>query len=123
MEKLEYIITLASSVLPLIIAMLTFIIKFVRTAKIKKALEKTLQLSETLQTFIVDAEKFKNYSGEEKKEYVMTKANQFAIEHSMKFDGDSVSALIDQIVNVTKQVNARPQDAASSAETRLYNAI
>lgn len=122
MEKLKYIITLASSVLPLVIAMLTFIIKFIRTAKMKKSLEKTLQLTQTLQTFIVDAEKFINYNGEEKKEYVMTRANQFAIEHSMKFDGDSISALIDRIVNVTKQVNARPQDTASSAENRLYSA-
>ena len=118
MEKLKYIITLASSVLPLVIAMLTFIIKFIRTAKMKKSLE----LTQTLQTFIVDAEKFINYNGEEKKEYVMTRANQFAIEHSMKFDGDSISALIDRIVNVTKQVNARPQDTASSAENRLYSA-
>lgn len=67
MEKLKYIITLASSVLPLVIAMLTFIIKFIRTAKMKKSLEKTLQLTQTLQTFIVDAEKFINYNGEEKK--------------------------------------------------------
>ena len=64
----------------------------------------TLKLAETIQPLIVEAEKFTHFSGEEKKQYVLTKANQFAIDHKLKFDQEKVSVMIDELVETTKKV-------------------
>ena len=48
-----------------------------------------------------------SYSGEEKKEYVMTKANRYAIENGIAFDEEAVSAKVEELISLTRQVNAR----------------
>lgn len=56
------------------------------------------------------AEEFTNYTGEEKKNYVMTLANQYAIENNIKFNSDKVSNFIEEVVTLSKEVNARDKD-------------
>ena len=76
--NVQEILTLIGSMLPLLIAFLTFLVKFIKNEKAKKILNCTLELSKAIQPLIVEAEKFTHFSGEEKKQYVLTKANQFA---------------------------------------------
>ena len=78
----------------------------------------TLKLAETIQPLIVEAEKFTHFSGEEKKQYVLTKANQFAIDHKLKFDQEKVSVMIDELVETTKKVNMRDKDKAREAVSK-----
>lgn len=108
--SIQEILTLIGSILPLLIAFLTFLVKFIKNEKAKKVLNCTLKLAETIQPLIVEAEKFTHFSGEEKKQYVLTKANQFAIDHKLKFDQEKVSAMIDELVETTKKVNMRDKD-------------
>ena len=110
--SIQEILTLIGSILPLLIAFLTFLVKFIKNEKAKKVLNCTLKLAETIQPLIVEAEKFTHFSGEEKKQYVLTKANQFAIDHKLKFDQEKVSAMIDELVETTKKVNMRDKDKA-----------
>ena len=60
--------------------------------------------------YIQQAESFVHYSGAEKKEYVMTKANQYAIDNGIEFDQDMVSKKIEELVTLTKEVNKREKD-------------
>lgn len=108
------IITILATAFPLLIATLTFLIKFVKNSKAKKVLQTTLNFTEALQPMIVKAEEYSHYSGEEKKQFVLTQANQFAIDHKLKFNIDTVSELIEEIVSTTKKVNARGKDIAAS---------
>ena len=108
--SIQEILTLIGSILPLLIAFLTFLVKFIKNEKAKKVLNCTLKLAETIQPLIVEAEKFTHFSGEEKKQYVLTKANQFAIDNKLKFDQEKVSAMIDELVETTKKVNMRDKD-------------
>ena len=110
--SIQEILTLLGSVIPLLAAFLTFLIKFIKNEKAKKILSCTLQIAETIQPLIVEAEKFTHFSGEEKKQYVLTKANQFAIDHKIKFDQEKVSSMIDELVATTKKVNMRDKDKA-----------
>ncbi len=48
-----------------------------------------------------------HYSGEEKKEYVMTKANRYAIENDIAFDEDAVSEKVEELITLSKEVNAK----------------
>lgn len=120
--SIQEIITLIGSVLPLLIAFLTFLVKFIKNEKAKKVLNCTLKLAETIQPLIVEAEKFTHFSGEEKKQYVLTKANQFAIDHKLKFDQEKVSVMIDELVETTKKVNMRDKDKAREAVSKNLSA-
>lgn len=110
MNQLQEILTVGATALSLLVGLLTFLIKFIKNEKAKKILQNTLKLTEALQPLIINAESFINFSGAEKKEYVLTKANQFALDNHMKFDGEHMSALIDEMVETTKKVNMRIKD-------------
>jgi len=110
MENLELIISLSSAVLGLIVTTVTFLAKFIKNAKLKKVAQQTIELCNILLPYIEQAEKFVNYSGEEKKEFVMTKAGQYAIEHNIKFNEELVSNEIENLVQLSKHVNRREKD-------------
>lgn len=59
---------------------------------------------------VTKAEEFKHYTGEEKKAYVMTLANQYAIKKGIKFNTTKVSNFIEEVVKLSKEVNARDKD-------------
>lgn len=107
-----------TGVVPVLITIISFIIPFVKNAKAKKALETAIKIAEAVQPFIVEAEKFVNYKGEEKLNFVMTKANQFAIDHNLKFDTEAVKAKIEELVTLTKQVNQRDKDKTTTYEKK-----
>lgn len=110
MEKLEWILSMAGTILGLGITALTFIVKFIRSAKAKRTAERLIKIGNALIPYIEQAEEFTHYSGAEKKEYVLTKANQFAIEKGYEFDVVDVSDKIEELVALTKHINARDKD-------------
>ena len=110
MQNLEIIISLASTALGLIITALTFLIKFIKNAKAKKIVEQTVKLCDAILPYIKKAETFIHYSGEEKKEYVMTKVSQYARENDLKFDEGMISQKIEEIIALTKEVNAKTKN-------------
>jgi len=107
MKEIEIIISLAGTVLGLIITVLTFIVKTVRSSKAKKSAEQAIKIGNAVLPLIREAEKFTAFSGIEKKQYVMTKANQFALVNRIPFIEDLVSKKIEELVTLTKQVNIR----------------
>ncbi len=107
MEQLELILSLAGTALGLLVTAMTFIVKFCKSAKAKKIAEQTIEIANAVLPYIKEAEKFVSYSGEEKKEYVMTKANRYAIENGIAFDEEAVSAKVEELISLTRQVNAR----------------
>lgn len=121
MENLEIILSVAGTALGLLVTTVTFLAKFIKNAKAKKAAENIVDISNALIGYIEEAETFLNYSGEEKKQYVMTKANQFAIESGIKFDAEAVSAKIEELVGMTKQVNVNKSVTASSNSVSSVN--
>ena len=60
--------------------------------------------------FIREAEKFTAYSGAEKKAFVMTKANQFALKNNLAFYEEQVSEKVEELVTLTKQVNIKTRE-------------
>ncbi len=107
MDNLEWFCSIAGTALSLLITTLTFAIKFFRKLKEKLKTENDIKLSNAIIPLIESAEQFLHYSGAEKKEYVLTKANQFAIENDIDFNIESVSEKIEKLVELSKQVNKR----------------
>ena len=111
---LPTIITYIASVLPVAVGFITFLIKYIKNEKAKQVLQKTLRIAELLQPLVIEAEAFEHYSGEEKKQYVLTKANQYALSNRIRFVESEVSAMIDELIATTRQVNRRPNDKISA---------
>lgn len=89
-----------------LISLLTLIFKLSKNKKVRKTAEQMLLLTEELNHYILKAEEFSHYSGEEKKNYVLTKLNQFSMEKNIHFDEEVMAQKIDELVNLTKHVNA-----------------
>ena len=107
MKDLEVILSLAGTIIGLLITVLTFIYKSIKNVKARKVAEQVIKIGNTVLPYIREAEKFTAYSGEEKKAYVMTKANQFALDNKMPFNEEQVSEKVEELVALTKQVNIK----------------
>lgn len=116
MENIKEIITIASACLGLIATITGFLIPLVKNVKAKNKLTALNKLTTTLQAFIVDAETFTNFTGAEKKEYVMTKVNRYAMENKIPYDEQAVSDKVEEIVSLSKEVNKRDAVPASKRE-------
>jgi hypothetical protein len=107
MENLNLLLSLIGTICGLAITVLTFLYKMIKSARAKIKIEQAIKISNAVLPFIKEAEKFTAYSGEEKKAYVLTKANQFALTNNLKFNENQVSEKIEELVMLTKQVNAK----------------
>ena len=107
MEKLELFISVTGAGVGLLVTTLTFLIKSIKNAKAKKKAQQIISICGAIFPYIKQAETFMNFTGSEKKEFVMTKANQFAIENGFSFDQELVNEKIEELVELTKEVNKR----------------
>ncbi len=114
MEKLEIILSLAGTAIGFLATAVTFILKFIKNEKARKAAEQTIQIGNAVLPYIKQAETFAHYSGAEKKEFVMTKANQFAIARKIAFHPEAVGEKIEELVKLTKEVNRREKDQTAA---------
>lgn len=117
MESLEVILSLAGAALGLLVAAATFIVKFLKKSKAKKAAEQVIEIGNAILPYIEQAEKFVHYTGEEKKEYVMTKANQYALENGIEFDAEYIGDKVEELIALTKQVNSKESGETESTKS------
>lgn len=106
-ENIHLYLSIIAPTLTLLCTTVVFLQKFVKNKKLKRILEKTELITREIIPCISEAEKFSNYSGAEKKEYVMTKLNQFALENRIKFNPEETAKRIEELVALTKEVNVK----------------
>lgn len=106
MENMEYIVSLAGAALSILAALLTIAVKFVKAVNELKAREGKEEIGKKLPELIEEAEKFEEYSGAEKKAYVMDKIAEYAEEAGIEADLQYVSEKIEELVELSRQVNA-----------------
>jgi hypothetical protein len=97
--------SLAAVVVGFITSTITFAVKFFKTHFAKTVAEDRLEIRDVLLGFICEAEAFLSYSGEEKKDFVLTKIKDFAEKNGLTYNVERVAAKIDQIVTLSKLVN------------------
>ncbi|HEY8444187.1 MAG TPA: phage holin, LLH family [Clostridia bacterium] len=105
MENIQLFFSILGSGVGFLLTTIMFLFKFIKSLKSKKAAEEIIKITNAIIPFIEQAEKFSSYSGKEKKEYVMTKVNQFAIENGIKFDPELTSQKIEELIKLSKEVN------------------
>lgn len=105
MENVELILSFVGTALSLAAMCAVFIIKLIKAVSAKKRTQESAMLLDAVIPLMEIAEKFANYSGEEKREYVLTKINQFALENGLHFNAETVSAKIEELIKLTKKIN------------------
>lgn len=113
---LEVILSILGTGLGIFITILTFIIKMTKNTKIRKHAERLLALTNQLSVFVEEAESFRNYTGEEKKNYVLTKMNRYSLDNKLEYDEEYISKKLEELIETTKKVNTEKKDQASIAE-------
>ena len=107
MENFEVVLSLAGTALSLLITSIIFVVRLVKAVREKRNMQSSLFLYETVAPLMEIAENFSNYSGEEKKQFVLTKVNQFAIENGLKFDAETTAAQVEKLIELSKKINAK----------------
>lgn len=118
MENVKELITIISAVLGLLATVTGFLIPLVKTVRAKNKLTAINKLTAQLQSFIMDAEQLVNYTGAEKKEYVLTKANRFAIDNHLPYNEQEIGDKIEELITVSKTVNYN-QPTANAKTTSI----
>ena len=85
------------------------IVSFFKTGKWKKMFKKEnakLSTLDVLMQFMQEVEQFKDFSSEEKKQYVITKFNQFCIDNGYEFIADLTDENVEKLIEFSKVVNS-----------------
>ena len=105
MENMEYILSLVGATLSCVAALLTLGVKFIKAIKEMKSLMSREKIAEKLPELITEAEKFIEYSGKEKKAYVLDKISEYAKSAGIEADLQFVSEKIEELIKLSRHVN------------------
>ena len=85
------------------------IVAFFKKGKWKKMFKKeNIKLSTiaVLMQFMEEVEQFKDFSSEEKKQFVITKFNQYCIDNGYEFISDLTDENVEKLIEFSKVVNS-----------------
>jgi len=105
MENIEIILSLAATVLTLFITALTCFVKLLKVLKKKKKVEGFIAIEAFLLPFIEEAETFTQFSGAEKKAYVLMKIAEVTAKNKIRLSTDEIGKKIDGLVSLSRKVN------------------
>ena len=85
------------------------VVAFFKTGKWKKMFKKEnakLSTLDVLMQFMQEVEQYKDFSSEEKKQFVITKFNQFCIDNGYEFIADLTDDNVEKLIEFSKVVNS-----------------
>lgn len=124
LKNIEVILSMIAPALTLLCTTLVFLKGKIKNKRMKNILENASKITSQIIPLIEQAEEFVNYSGEEKKEYVLTKLERYAINNKLKFDKEEISNKIEELITMSKQVNSKSKTVNKEAlNCNNYNDI
>ena len=115
MEQIEVILSIAGAALTFLLTAVTFIIKFINAAKARNI----GKMKEVVEEAVVYAEDLKGryceLSGNIKKSVALERIENKCASEKLKFDKDTAVTLIENVLKLTKNVNAREKDLNDAA--------
>lgn len=105
--------------------LVSILIPYLKTAKAKKNAEKVVKvlsgfelICKNIQPLVVKAEQFTNFSGVERKEWVMTQLRIIALKNSIVFDENAVSEKVEEVVSTTNKVNVNKNVSSETIDAK-----
>ena len=114
MEDLKLYISIVIFILGLITSIISIIIKYTKNIKVKNNLKNILGVIEELIPLIEEAETFSSYSGEEKKEYVISRIYRKLNKEDIKIDEEKINEMIEKLVSFSKEVNYKESETCTN---------
>ncbi|HEY8364061.1 MAG TPA: hypothetical protein VIK84_00695 [Haloplasmataceae bacterium] len=110
LELIKEIKEILAIIIPVIIGFIVLVSKLTKSTKLKKLAQNLIEVEKITRDYICNAEKFLNYSGQDKKEWVKTKVNQYCIENDIKYEENVIDDIIENLIVLSKTVNKREKD-------------
>lgn len=110
MEEMKLYISLIVFFLGLITSIISIVIKYTKNIKVKNNLQNMLMIIDEIIPLIIEAEEFLSYSGEEKKEYVVSRIFRKLNNCNIKIEEEKIDTIIEKLVDFTKEVNYEESD-------------
>lgn len=105
MEWLEIVYKVISGIIIVLSVILLFVKNTTTKQKITSAIQTTSDIFNIVQTFMADAETYKNYDGHEKHQFVFTRVKDFAQKNKIEISDDLINELITTQAHFSKLVN------------------
>lgn len=122
-EWLYLIAIIGSSLLTVLGVVLTILSKS-KNSKVAAASKKLLFLTNNARVFIAQAEQIANFTGIDKKEWVMTKLNQTAIENNITFDATAAGKIVEELIEFSNKVNTnKPLKVETEKAVEIEKAV
>lgn len=106
LEVYDYLIIALSILIPFIL----LLFKLTKNNKLRKLYHNLLIIKGVVKKNMYTAEEFFNYAGQDKKEWVKTKVNQYCIENGIKYDENEVETSIEEFIEVSKTINKKEEE-------------
>lgn len=97
-------------IIPLIISFVIVLSRLFKNKKLKKLAQNLLEIEKGVKEYMCQIEDFKNFTGEDKKEWVKTKVNQYCINNGIEYDETLVDEFIETFIKFSKTVNKREKE-------------
>lgn len=127
MENLYLILSIASVALALLVALVTYICKFVKAIKTRNAEAAKNLLIRGVNAAVQFAEQLRSKTGSAldgvaKKSVAMNEVKAFCAENNIVFDAEAVDEMIESVITLTKTVNANTSNATAASDTTIEGA-
>ncbi len=119
MEDIKLYLSIIVFVLGLLTSIISIIVKYTKNSKAKKNLQNVLSIIEDLIPLIEEAEKFTAYSGEEKKEYVISRIIRNLSNNNIEINEEQINQMIEKLVGFSKEVNYKESTNLSNESKTL----
>lgn len=104
--------------IPVLTVILSTIIGMAKNSRVKKHASSIILITEMAKSYIIEAEKHSNYTGKEKKEYVLTRLLKFVFDNAIKnIKEDVLSDIIENEVALTNEVNVSKKNLSVNSMT------
>lgn len=119
MGDIKLYLSIIVFILGLLTSIISIIVKYTKNSKAKKNLQKVLSIIEDLIPLIEEAEKFTAYSGEEKKEYVISRIIRNLSNNNIEINEEQIKEMIEKLVGFSKEVNYKESTNLSNESKTL----
>lgn len=110
LEMTKELLAIISTVSGILVTGIPMLIGFLRKAKQLIKERNLREITELIPILIKEAERYLNYTGEEKKAYVKSKLALHTVNKKIRYDEAKIDTIIDETVKLTKEINSRDKD-------------
>ncbi len=118
-ENLEMIISFVATLVSFMSALIVYIVKYVKSVKSRIRANNEIKVYDTLISLVEEAERYTNFTGSEKKTYVLTRILKFMTDNKIELSFEDIEGKIEDYITLSKKVNVKIGVKSNSSDKEL----